>query len=55
MSDASAYLETLRKPLGKLPDPLPLRTLAELTGDSAPRFKCAIMPPGSKSLSNRRC
>lgn len=53
MSDASVYLETLRKPLNKLPDPLPLRTLAEVTGDPTPRFKCAIMPPGSKSLSNR--
>ncbi len=53
MSDANAYLDTLRKPLGKLPDPLPLRTLAEVTGEAAPRFRCAIMPPGSKSLSNR--
>jgi len=53
MPDAAAYLNTLRKPLGKLPDPLPMRTLAEVTGHAAPRFRCAIMPPGSKSLSNR--
>ena len=53
MPDAAAYLDTLRKPLGKLPDPLPMRTLAEVTGHGSPKFRCAIMPPGSKSLSNR--
>jgi len=53
MPDAAAYLDTLRKPLGKLPDPLPMRTLAEVTGQISPKFRCAIMPPGSKSLSNR--
>lgn len=52
-ADPEAYLAALRRPLGKLPDPLPMRTLSAVTGNSAPRFRCAIMPPGSKSLSNR--
>lgn len=53
MPEASRYLDTLRKPLGKLPDPLPMRTLASVSGHRSPKFRCAIMPPGSKSLSNR--
>jgi len=52
-TDPAAYLDALRRPLAKLPDPLPMRTISAVTGKSAPRFRCAIMPPGSKSLSNR--
>ena len=42
----AALIQTLRRPLAELPDPLPL---APLPGP----FYVSIRPPGSKSLTNR--
>lgn len=42
------FARLLSRPLGKLPDPLPLRPIP-----SGERFRLRVRPPGSKSLTNR--
>lgn len=48
---ATDLLETLRRPLDELPDPLPIPLIERAAG--APPRRVVLRPPGSKSLTNR--
>ncbi len=50
---AAAELDTLRTPLDKLPNPLPIPTVAAVAGPPPYPARLRLVPPGSKSITNR--